>query len=127
MKRLFKLFALVLLLHSCITRETDVTEETRIINESGHDVIYSSCATVSVSIADNTPTIDTITFKLSHGERFTKSYTDIGGANVYPINTDSISILFDNARATSYYRVDTVIFDSRNPYSEDAYVTEKKK
>ncbi|MFV0366428.1 MAG: hypothetical protein ACK5JS_08085 [Mangrovibacterium sp.] len=119
MKRLFKLFALVLLLHSCITKETDVTVNTVIINNSGYEVTYIAFGEISNERK--------VVLNIENGEQAIRIKSDIGEVNPFPLDADSVYIIFAERKQLKYkfsWEADPIPDDDRNPYSENAYEKE---
>ncbi|MCG8582660.1 MAG: hypothetical protein MI866_22240 [Bacteroidales bacterium] len=95
----------------CI-RETGVIKETIIVNDSGHDISYTVYQYNRQDIIIN----------LKNGEtasEIREGYT--GGAERFPLESDSIIILFDDARFDKYYNEVIQNTNKNHPFNMDAY------
>ncbi len=111
MKKLYIFVGIIFLFSSC-TKETGTINETVILNNSGYDVLFTVCGNHY-----------DVVMSLKNGEEASETREhDSGGAEIFPLESDSIIVIFDNTHIAKYYYES--LPDGRSPYNIDSYSME---
>lgn len=110
MYKTYVFLAIMFLFVSC-TKETGIINETVIVNNSGYNVLFTAYNRQDIAIT------------LKHGEKASETRVgDTGEAEIFPMESDSIIIVFNDTHIVKYYNAD--VPRGRSPFNIDAYSKE---
>ncbi len=110
MNRVFAFFVIMLLFVSC-TKETGNINKTVIVNNSGYNVSFTAYSRKNIVIT------------LENGEKASETREhDSGAAEIFPTESDSIFIEFNDTHIAKYFNATAP--SGRSPFNIDAYSKE---